>query len=465
MADSWTTSSVDLFLSIEPRSRRMGLEKAIREGIADGRLVQGARLPSSRALARDLGVARGTVIEAYSQLTAEGYLTSRHGSGTWVSVALKRAPVPQVGDQRSAPLHDFRPGTPDLSLFPRAAWLASARRALATAQDSAFGRSDPRGRIELRTALAAYLGRARGVRADPGSIVICSGFAHALPLLARALFASGTRRLFAEDPGLPRHRRAVRAQGLEVVSVPVDESGLRPDFGDEQYAAVLVTPAHQFPFGMTMQRERRAQLATWAQDTNSVVIEDDYDGEFRFDRQPAGALQGLAPGFAVYCGTASKTLIPGLRLGWLVVPAALLGNVVDARIDSGQDASVLDQLTLADFISSGAYDRHIRRARAAYRRRRDALLAMVREAAPGVVPGGIAGGLHVVLHLPGGAAEERTLLAKAAERSIGLHGLGPCYDQPELNPGGLIIGYATPPGHAFENSLIALAALLGSHYL
>ena len=278
-------------------------------------------------------------------------------------------------------------GVPDAGGFPRAAWLRALRRGLAAVPDAALAHADPLGRPELRAALAAYLGRARGVLADPGRIVVTAGFTQGFALLCRAL---GPGTVALEDPCLHHLRDIARDTGRDVAALAVDERGATTP---GEAAAALVTPAHQFPLGATLAPDRRAALVAWARERGAVVIEDDYDGEFRYDRQPVGALQGLDPEHVVYAGTASKTLAPGLRLGWLVLPERLVAPVVAARPLAGGDPPVLDQLALAGLLASGGFDRHVRRMRQRYRRRRDALLAVL----AGRPTRGIAAGLHLVL--------------------------------------------------------------------
>ena len=358
--------SRDLHVDLAPRGdRRAALERSVRAAIRSGRLAAGDRLPSSRALAADLGLARGTVAEAYAQLTAEGYLTSRPGAPTRVASGVAADDVPEPLATRTVPRLDLEPGTPDVSGFPRAAWLRAARRGFAAAPDSVLGYRDLRGRPELRAALAAYLGRARGVVADPDRIVVCAGFNEGLALLLAALPG---RTLAMEDPCLHFHRAIVRAAGREIVPLAVDEHGALPPSAETRAAAppplraaarapadadaALLTPAHQFPLGATLAPDRRAAFVGWARERGTVVIEDDYDGEFRYDRQPAGALQGLDPEHVVYAGTASKTLAPGLRLAWLVLPAALVEPVLEAKTRVG-GTTVLEQLALAEFVVVG----------------------------------------------------------------------------------------------------------------
>jgi GntR family transcriptional regulator / MocR family aminotransferase len=446
----------DLLVAIdESGGRGAGLEQALHGAIRDGRLAPGTRLPSTRALAADLGWARGTVAGAYSQLAAEGWLTSRAGAGTVVAAGAEatHADTPAPTAERAV-RYDLRAGSPDVASFPRAAWAAALRRALREAPDAALRLGDPRGRIELRAALAAYLGRARGVLADPERIVVCSGYVQALGLLAAAL---GRGTVAMEDPCLALHRDVVRSAGLRVQPLPVDEGGAHID-AIGRADAVVVTPAHQVGLGSTLAPERRAALAEWAHD--GVVIEDDYDGEFRYDGRPVGALQALAPDHIVYAGTASKALSPVLRLAWLVLPERLLEPVVEAKRLADSASPALDQLALARLIESGELDRHLRRMRARYRRRRDALVAALAKRAPNVRVLGIPAGLHVVLELPAGAASEAELRAAARRRSLGITGLRSFWHDPAGRPAALQAGYATPPDHAFDGAISELAALL-----
>lgn len=435
----------------------------MREAIRDGRLAPGSRVPSTRALARDLSVARGTVKEAYAQLIAEGYLLARPGSGTSVVTGVPQSPVVPVSlPPPPAPRADFRPGSPDLSSFPRSGWLAASRRALRHAPDAVLGYGDPRGRPELRRALANYLARVRGVRTKPELVVVCGGFAQGLTVLCRALRSIGISKVAMEDPCIPAHRAAARTTPLTVVSVPVDTEGVRVDaLAVHSPGAVFVTPAHQCMLGMTMVPGRRVELLRWAADAQAVVIEDDYDGEFRYDRQPVGALQGLDPDRVIYAGTASKTLAPGLRLAWLAAPPHLIEAVVEAKRLTDGLSGVLDQLTLADFIESGGFDRHIRRMRLRYRRRRDLLIAAVAERAPALQPSGIAAGLHVVLSLPRHGPMEEEAVAYSAEHGVALFGLGQFFADRDNHVPGLVVGYGTPPEHSFDTALRSLIGVLG----
>jgi GntR family transcriptional regulator/MocR family aminotransferase len=366
---------------------------------------------------------------------------------------------------------DLRPGLPDVAGFPRAGWLAAARRALAVAPDDVLGYGDPRGLAVLREALAGYLVRARRVAASPGRVVVCAGFTQALELLGGVLRDRGASSVAVEAYGHGLHRDILTSCGLATVPVPVDDRGAvvaaldDADTGDDaEVGGVLLTPAHQFPLGVALDPARRRQVVGWAADSGSLVIEDDYDGEFRYDRQAVGAVQSLAPDHVVYAGTAAKSLAPGLRLAWLVLPAGLVDEVVEARRRRGMFPSTLDQLTLAELITSGGFDRHVRRARLAYRRRRDRLLAALARHAPQVEVSGIAAGLHALAHLPEPGPTEDEIVARAADHGLALEGLGAFTDAgpprgPQRGPA-LVIGYGTPPDHAYTATLARLTAVL-----
>ncbi|MFB6620019.1 PLP-dependent aminotransferase family protein [Streptomyces sp. NPDC056367] len=469
MTDSWATFGADLHLDLSAgRGLRAGLTEALREAARSGRLAAGTRLPSSRSLAVDLGIARNTVAEAYAELVAEGWLTARQGSGTRVAERARprRTAAAATGrvrrPARGGPAHDLQPGSPDLSGFPRAAWLSAARRALTNAPNEAFGYAvDARGRTELREALAGYLARARGVYADPERIVLCAGFVHGLSLLAGALRARRVREVAVEGYGLDIHRDLLVKAGLRTRPLGVDAEGARTGelgAGGPGVGAVLLTPAHQFPTGVALTPARRAAAVDWARTTGGLILEDDYDGEFRYDRQPVGALQGLDPDRVVYLGTASKSLAPGLRIGWMVLPPGLVEEVLAVKGPTDWTSSALEQLTLAEFITSGAYDRHVRGMRLRYRRRRDELVAAVGDR---VGVSGIAAGLHAVLDLPEGATE-RSVIQSAAWQDLVLDGLSRHrHPEADLPPRpAVVVGYGTPSDSAWNPALAALSAVL-----
>jgi GntR family transcriptional regulator/MocR family aminotransferase len=443
--------------------RRRALETALRSAIREGRLAAGTRLPSTRALATDLGVARGTVVEAYTQLEAEGYLGARRGAGTWVADVAVHTRTEPPRDRRMVPptRFTFNPGLPDLTAFPRAAWTSALRKGLRGAPAASLGYGDARGRPELREALAEYLARARGAVADPERIVVCAGVVHGLSVLSRVLHGRGVERVAMEDPCLLWHRRVVRAAGPDVVPVPVDGRGARTELLDETGAgAVVLTPAHQFPLGTVLRPERRAAAVAWARVKGGLVIEDDYDAELRYDRQPVGVLQALAPDQVALVGTTSKTLAPGLRLGWMLLPEALVEPVADLRLLEDVHVPALEQIAFAEFLTSGGFERHVRRMRSRYRGRRDRLLRMLAERAPDVTPVGISAGLRVLLELPAAWGPAAEIVKRALDESIELFPLAPCHHERAAGPDGLVVGYAALPEHDFENGLDALGNLL-----
>ncbi|SHM00014.1 MocR-like pyridoxine biosynthesis transcription factor PdxR [Actinacidiphila paucisporea] len=479
MDDSWPTSAagehretgVDLHLDLPPgtsQGRRAALERALRDAVRHGRLAPGSRLPSSRRLAEQTGLSRGTVKAAYDQLTAEGYLTARQGSGTVVADR-PQGPSPQPPGRSAAtrpPRHDLRPGSPDVTSFPTSAWLRATRRALGAVPSAAYDYGDPRGRAELRAALAEYLGRTRGVVADPDRIVVVSGYVQGLALLTAVL---GRPVVGMEDPGLPFHREVVRRAGGRVVPLPVDEHGAGAGGDLPRMDAVVVTPAHQYPTGVTLHPARRHALTDWARAGGGLVIEDDYDGEFRYDRQPVGALQGTAPDQVVYLGTASKTLGPALRLGWMVLPPHLVRPVAEAKLYSDYHTGAVGQLALADLIADHAYDRHVRASRLRYRRRRDLLVERLEGAAvrPGVELRGIAAGLHALVSLPQDGPDEAATLRRATAEGLAVDALGGHWHGADggdrSSPGrprGLIVGYGTPGEGAYPAALAALTRVL-----
>lgn len=435
------------------------LEQGLREAVRSGRLGPGSPLPSTRALAAELGVSRGIVVEAFEQLAAEGYLTSRPGGITRVApnarAARTRRPV-------TVPLtygFDFRPGRPDLDGFPRDAWVRSVRRALTEAPSERLGYLDGRGVPELRAALADYLDRARGTAADPGSMVICSGFSQGLKLVAGVLRRRGARRVATEDPTQPENRADMLALGYSVVELPVDGAGIRVDMLDAaDIDLVIVTAAHQYPTGAVLSADRRAALVAWAERRDGYVVEDDYDAEFRYDREPIGAIQGLSPDRVVYAGSASKTLAPGLRLGWLLVPGGLIEDVALAKQVADLGSPAIDQLAFADFIRHGELDRNLRRLRVTYRARRDRLLEALARHLPDFRPVGASAGIHVLAWLPPDL-DEATVVEAAKLAGLRVQGVGPRAGDPSA-PGGLILGYGLVPEHRIEPGVELLATVV-----
>jgi GntR family transcriptional regulator / MocR family aminotransferase len=456
---------LDLHLDVaDGRGRGRSLEDALRDAVRSGRLPPGTRLPGTRSLAADLGLSRGTVVQVFAQLVAEGWLVGVAGSGTVVGT-VPAASVHREADgprarSASVPAIDLRPGRPDLSAFPRSAWVGAVRRALAGSA-AALDYPDPAGLPELRSAVAEHVGRTRGVLASPEAVVVTAGFTQALALLARVAHRLGMRHAGAEDPGFAQHRNVLAAAGLAPVPLAVDAAGADPAGLPEHPALAVLTPAHQHPSGVVLAPARRTAVVEWARRCAGFVVEDDYDGEFRYDRQPVGAMQPLDPDRVVFAGSVSKTLAPGMRLGWLVVPGALRAPLHAEMAVSGARVPALDQLALADLLSRGEYDRHVRRMRLAYRARRhelDARLAAI--GAP--PPAGVAAGLHALLPL-GSAEQERRTVAAAERAGLHLHGLhtGGYWHRPAPDrPGALVIGYATPAAHTWRWALDALTDLL-----
>jgi GntR family transcriptional regulator / MocR family aminotransferase len=460
-----TSSAVELLVTLdragsEPLHRQ--LERELRDAVRSGRLGEGTVLPSSRALATQLAVSRGIVVEAYEQLSAEGYLATRPGGLTTVAGGLR------VARSRAAPAElrhyefDFRPGRPDLDLFPREAWLRSIRRALDVMPSSRLGYLDGRGMPELRNALADYLNRVRGTVADAEDIVVCAGFAQGLKLVAGVLRDEGALRIGIEDPTQPETRSDLRAVGLEVVELPVDEAGLEVDrLAATDVDAVVVTAAHQYPTGGVLPAERRTALLSWAERRRGIVIEDDYDAEYRYDRDPVGALQGLAPDRVVYAGSASKILAPGLRLGWFLVPTAYADAVAGAKRAADSGSPAIDQLAFADFLARGELDRHLRRLRPIYRARRDRLLDALARHLPELEPVGASAGLHVLTWLPPDL-DETAVVKAAAEVGIRLQGVGPRRDPARAQRGGLTFGYGVVTEEQIEPAVLRLAGVFAA---
>jgi GntR family transcriptional regulator/MocR family aminotransferase len=426
----------------DPTPLHRQLEQELRTAIRSGRLEANAALPSSRTLADQLGLSRGVVVEAYEQLIAEGYLASRPGGATRVAGNVSQTTSPrEIATAAETPRIDFGYGRPDVSQFPRQAWLRSLRRVMNEAPSDRFGYLDTRGAPELREALASYLNRVRGTSARLDDIVVCNGFAQALRLFVQVVKEDGERVVAGEDPGFQDLRLAATDHGLEVAAIPVDDDGIDvAALARTRARAVVVTPAHHFPTGAVLSAERRAALIAWARDRDGLILEDDYDAEYRYDREPIGALHGLDPGRVVYAGSTSKTLAPGLRLGWMLVPQGLVERIALTKDHIDRGSPSLEQLAFADFLTRGEFDGHLRRMRPVYRARRDALLDAIRRYLPGVRPVGASAGLHVFAWLPPGV-DEAAVVARAAAAGVLVYGLSRYgYARPD-GPGGLIFGY------------------------
>jgi GntR family transcriptional regulator / MocR family aminotransferase len=474
MAIEWSGLGPELFLRLDRSAGqplRAQLESSLREAIRDGRLRSGERLPSSRELARELGVSRGMVQDCYGQLLAEGYLTSRGGSATRVaeieerSAPLASTPASETGGR--ALIADFRSGVPDLSSFPRTDWAWAVRQACGEVASADLGYGDPRGSVVLREVLAGYLRRVRSAAADPRQMIVSTGMAQGLNLVLRALIRErGVSCVAFEDPGYGTARadetvRAAMAMGLRVAYVPVDSEGLVVSaLAVSGAQAVVVTPAHQSPTGVVLSAARRHALVDWARRAGGYVLEDDYDSEFRYDKEPVGTLQGLAPDQVFLLGTASKALAPAVRLGWVHAPAALAGAVAGEKEMSDRGSSTIDQVALATLLTSGRYDRHLRRMRTVYAARRAALVAAFTAHAPGVRLAGLAAGFHAVAPLPPGA-DEAAVIAAARERRVGLYGIGEYRGVADAAaPPALVVGFGNVGERAIEPAIGAVADLL-----
>jgi GntR family transcriptional regulator / MocR family aminotransferase len=451
------------WLTLEPRpgeTLRSALGRALRDAIRAGALREGVRLPASRVLARHLGVSRGVVSDAYAQLRAEGFLITSPRSAPLVAAVGRPdggRPAPETA--APAPRHDLTPTTPDVTVFPTRRWLAAYEWAVRQAPYATLDYREPRGERALREVLADHLGRTRGVIADPAQIVVVQGTAQGIDLLLRCLKARGARRIAVEDPSHTTQHERVRAHALELAAQPVDADGVVVDGLNAD--ALVLTPAHQFPTGCVLSGERRRWLLRWAQSTDALLVEDDYDAEFRYDREPVRALQGLAADHVVQLGTFSKTLAPALRIGWVIAPDALVDDLERAKRLVDDFSPALDQLALAGLIASGEYDRHLRRARSVYRRRRDALVSFLATQLPELAVEGIAAGVHLLLRLPRGS-DDAAIVAEAATVGIIVQPLSHFYIH-ATQERGLVIGYGRLHESAVEGATKALARIVRRH--
>jgi GntR family transcriptional regulator / MocR family aminotransferase len=487
VAIQWSGLGPDLLLRLDrdgDQPLRSQLETGLRDAIRDGRLQAGERLPSSRELARELGVSRGLVQECYGQLLSEGYLDSRVGSATRVAQyafpgaypVLRSGPAqagpaqpPHARPARPAPaprlIADFRSGVPDLASFPRGDWVWAMREACREVATADLDYGDPRGSGALREVVAGYLRRVRAAAAGPEDLIVCTGFAQGLNLVLRVLNQLGAGRVAFEDPGYGDDEtstsvRSARLADAQAVRVPVDDLGVDVAALEASGArAVVVTPAHQSPTGVVLAAARRHALAEWASRHDAFIVEDDYDSEFRYDREPVGVLQGIAPDRVFALGTVSKSLAPAVRLGWVIAPPALAGAVAEAKLLSDRGTSGLDQLALAALLRSGRYDRHLRKMRGVYARRRTALIDALGRHAPGVRLTGLAAGFHAVAHLPA-SADEDAVVAEARRRSVGLYGMAPFRATRGAAPPQLVLGFGLVNERAIETGIAAVADLL-----
>ena len=451
------------FLVLDPgsepaRPRTDWLTDAVRAAIGAGRLQVGDRLPPTRELAGDLGLSRGVVVEAYRRLADEGLLTGRSGAGTRVLAAASRPPALTPAEQPpTEPRYDLSPGVPDLSAFPREAWLRAERAVLSSLSDRDLRYGDPRGTPALREALAARLARTRGIHAGPADVLVLNGVAQGLTLLGRVLPEAGLPVLAVEDPGSSGARTTLEHAGLRTVGVPVDDAGLDVDRLTATGAgAVLVTPAHQWPTGVLLAPERRRALLAWAAD-GGLVLEDDYDAEHRYDRPPVPSLQALRTDRVVHLGSVSKSLAPALRLGWVVAPPPLHSALVEAKRHADIASPALAQLVLARLMTGGDLDRHLRAVRVRHRRRRDAMLDALTQHLPDVQVHGIAAGLHLLV-TGTSLDDDRAVEAAALRHGVRVQALSPHRLRP--GPGGLVLGYAACPPGRLHDAVRALAAAI-----
>jgi GntR family transcriptional regulator/MocR family aminotransferase len=434
------------------------LTARLRAAVAAGRLPVGTRLPATRALAAELGVSRGVAVEAYQRLTDEGLLAGRRGGGTTVVAATLPTPAPAGAAPGPATEIDLSPGLPDLSAFPRRAWLRAERTALDTVAAAELGYGDPRGTPRLRSSLAGWLTRTRGVRTGPDEIMVVNGVAQGLALLVQVLVARGAGAVGFEDPGSRGTRAQLTRWGVQPVAVPVDERGLDVRaLAATGVGSVVVTPAHQFPTGVVLAADRRRELIGWAR-AGGLVVEDDYDAEHRYDRPPVAAVQALAPEAVVHLGSVSKTLAPALRLGWMLAPGALRAELVERKRWSDITSPALGQLALAVLIDSGAFDRHLRLVRARQRERRDALLAALHRHLPRARVQGVAAGLHLLVTLPE-PVDDHELAATARGQGVAVHALS--WHRTRPGPPGLVIGYAAATPDRLHEGIRRLGRLVG----
>ncbi|GAA2579168.1 PLP-dependent aminotransferase family protein [Actinomadura fulvescens] len=448
------------------------LAAQLRAAIADGRLPVGARLPSTRVLAAELRVSRGVVTEAYQRLAEVGQVVGRGRAGTIV-VAAPVTPAPPPGGTprpsvfsgkpgadvfdalRAAPARiDLSPGVPDLAAFPRAAWLRAERSALAGLAAADLGYGDPRGAPALRRAVANWLARNRGIRAEAGEVVVVAGTAQALGLLAGVLRDDGIGAVAVEEPGSLGVRQHLRDSGMRTPPAAVDSHGVRVDALRATGApAALLTPAHQFPTGVVLSGGRRRELMRWG----GLIIEDDYDAEHRYDRTPVPALKSMLPEDVCYAGSVSKLLAPALRIGWVLVPRRYLDALVAAKRYADLGNAVLPQLVLARLMESGELERHLRSLRRRHRLRRDTMIEAIRTRLPHTTVHGAAAGLHLMVTFDG-AVPELDLAAAALDHGVKVQPLSWHTQRPGRR--GLVLGYAAASPADIRDGVAVLGRLL-----
>jgi GntR family transcriptional regulator / MocR family aminotransferase len=461
---NWAGLGPELLLRLDrslPEPLQAQLQRELRAAIRCGQLGPGERLPSSRALASELGVSRGLVLECYAQLQAEGFLSARAGAATRVAAGAQTpAAVRRITPPAPRLAVDFRTGVPDLTSFPRHDWAWALREACRHASVAELDYGDPRGAVALRDVLAGYLRRVRRAVVDPEQVIVCVGFAQAINLVLQTLARSRVRQVGIEDPGDDDYRMIARRSAIDTISIPVDQRGIDVDaLAATACRAVILTPTHQFPTGVALAPERRQALVSWANERDAVIVEDDYDAEFRYDREPVGALQGLAPNRVALLGTVSKSLAPALRIGWVVCPPSLLATMTAEKALMDRGSPALEHLALAALIESGRFDRHLRRMRAVYGGRRETLVRTLATLAPDVSLHGLVAGFHAVARLPA-ACDERSIVEQARERAIELHGMSRYRASGATEPPELVLGFGNLSDDAIERGIAGISDLL-----
>jgi GntR family transcriptional regulator / MocR family aminotransferase len=439
---------------------RACLERTLRDAIREGSLRAGVELPASRQLAAQLGVSRGVTTDAYAELEAQGYIEVSPRRPPTVAEVPRTTPkdAPQDPQPELPVRFDMTPTTPDVTLFPRRNWSAALAAAVRDADPAVLSYADPRGNPTLRQRLADELGRTRGVICEPENTLIVQGATQGLDLVLRVLRARGARRIAVEDPSLDRQQHQIAAHGLNISGQPVDDDGLIVEglTGD----AVIVSPAHQFPTGAVLSGARRRELLAWSRETGGLVVEDDYDAEFRYDREPVRALQGLHPDGVIYLGTASKTLAPALRLGWLVAPDAMLEELATGKLLLDDFSPTIEQLAFARLLERGDYQRHIRKTRAIYRGRRDKLMAALVKHLPDLGVSGVSAGLSVTVRLPRNA-DDRGIESAAESTGIRVEALSR-YAIEDRGERGLVLGYGRMHETAIPRAIAELGKVLAA---